>query len=94
MKFTRQIIYLAKKDCIEELKDLFKALVPPTKEENGCLMFDVYNTKSNLVEFIVMESWENVEILTAHYQTEHYLEFKENLNKYCVHVEPFELDIV
>ena len=56
MVITRQIIFLAKKDCIEELKALLKSTIEESKKEEGCLMYEVFQTKSNPVEFIVIDS--------------------------------------
>ena len=69
MAITRQIIFLAKRDCIEELKELLKSTIEKTKKEDGCLMYEVFQTKSNPVEFIVIDSWESEEALNKHYET-------------------------
>ena len=37
MAITRQIIFLAKRDCIEELKALLKSTIEETKKEEGWL---------------------------------------------------------
>ena len=94
MTITRQIIFLAKRDCIEELKALLKTTVKPSKEEDGCLQYDVFQTKNNLVEFIVIDSWENKEALDKHYETEHYSHFINNFKQYNAHIEPFELEVL
>ncbi|MFA9240125.1 MAG: putative quinol monooxygenase [Candidatus Paceibacteria bacterium] len=79
MAITRQIIFLAKKDCIEELKALLKSTIEETKKEEGCLMYEVFQTKNNPVEFIVIDSWESEEALNKHYETSHYTHHKSNL---------------
>ena len=94
MAITRQIIFLAKKDCIEELKALLKQTIKDSKEEQGCLMYEVFQTKSNPIEFIVIDSWENEEALNKHYETTHYSNFINNFKRYNAHIEPFELDIL
>ncbi len=94
MTITRQIIFIAKKDCIEEFKSLLKSTIEDTKKEEGCLMYDVFQTKNNLVEFIVIDSWEDEELLNKHYESEHYLHFINNFKQYNAHVEPFELEIL
>ena len=35
MVITRQIIFLAKKDCIEELKELLNSTIKDSKKEEG-----------------------------------------------------------
>jgi quinol monooxygenase YgiN len=92
MAITRQIIFLAKKDCIEEFKELIKSTIENSKKEKGCLMYDVFHTKNNPVEFIVIDSWEDEEALNKHYETEHYLHFINNFKQYNAHIEPFELE--
>ena len=94
MTITRQIIFIAKKDCIEEFKSLLKSTIEDTKKEEGCLMYEVFQTKNNLVEFIVIDSWKNEELLNKHYESEHYLHFINNFKQYNAHVEPFELEIL
>lgn len=94
MAITRQIIFLAKKDCIEELKALLKTTINDSKKENGCLMYEVFQAKNNPVEFIAIDSWENEEALNKHYESEHYLHFLNNFKQYNAHIEPFELEIL
>ena len=94
MAITRQIIFLAKRDCIEELKALLKSTIEASKKEQGCLMYEVFQTKTNLVEFIVIDSWENEEALNKHYESEHYLYFINNFKQYNAHIEPFELELL
>ena len=94
MTITRQIIFLSKRDCIEELKDLFKRLLPNVKNYEGCLKLDIYQTKNNPVEFILIESWESEEVLATYFKSKNYLDFKNELNDYLAHIEPFELEIL
>ena len=94
MTITRQIIFLAQKDCIEELKAILKYLLDNTRGTQGCLKFDIYQTKNNPVEFILMESWENEEALSSYFKSETYLDFKNTFNEYTAHVEPFELEVL
>ncbi len=92
MTITRQIIFIAKRDCIKELKDLLTQTIKESKKEDGCLLYEVFQTKNNPVEFIVIDSWENEEALNKHYESEHYLYFINNFKQYNAHVEPFELE--
>jgi len=94
MTITRQIIFLAQRESIEELKALLKTLLENTKGTQGCLKFEIYHTKNNPVEFILMESWESAEALSVYFETETYVEFKNSFNQYTKHVEPFELEIL
>jgi quinol monooxygenase YgiN len=57
-------------------------------------MYEVFQTKSNPIEFIVIDSWENEEALNKHYETAHYSHFINNFKQYNAHIEPFELDVL
>ena len=57
-------------------------------------MYEVFQTKTNLVEFIVIDSWENEEALNKHYESEHYSYFLNNFKEYNAHIEPFELEVL
>mgnify|MGYP003405297004 CR=1 FL=1 len=81
MAITRQIIFIAKRDCIEELKALLSATIKDSKKEDGCLMYQVFQTKNNPVEFIAIDSWESEEALNKHYETSHYSHFINNFNE-------------
>lgn len=94
MTITRQIIFLAKRDCILEFKALLCSTIKDSKKEKGCLMYEVFQTKSNPVEFIVIDSWENEDALNKHYESEHYLHFLNNFKQYNAHIEPFELEVL
>lgn len=94
MSITRQIIFLSKRDCIEQLKELLKKLMKNTKQMQGCLKFEIYQTKTNQVEFILIESWENEQSLSNYFKSEVYLDFKSQLNDFIAHIEPFELEIL
>lgn len=94
MAITRQIIFLAQKDCIEELKATLKYLLENTRGTEGCLKFDIYQTKTNPIEFILIESWKDEESLASYFKSDVYLDFKKTFNEYTAHVEPFELEIL
>ena len=94
MAITRQRILLGKRVCIDKLKALLRSTIKDSKEEEGCLMYEVFQTKNNPVEFIVIDSWENEEALNMHYESEHYLYFINNFKQYNAHIEPFELELL
>lgn len=68
---------VAKKYLLEGTSDEFietaKELVALTRQEQGCIQYDlVQDTKDlNIVSFI--ETWETREALQAHMETEHFL---------------------
>ncbi len=38
MKITKQVTFIAKEDTVQEMKDMLKTMVEPSKNEVGCLL--------------------------------------------------------
>ena len=41
MLITKQVTFIAKQDKIEELKALLKTMVQASKDEKGCLFYEI-----------------------------------------------------
>jgi quinol monooxygenase YgiN len=50
-----------------------RALVPPTRKEEGCLQFDLHRAADGSGAFLIHEVWESLEHHTAHTKTDHFL---------------------
>jgi quinol monooxygenase YgiN len=50
-----------------------RALVPPTRKEEGCLRFDLHRAADGSGAFLIHEVWESLEHHTAHTKTDHFL---------------------
>ncbi len=94
MKVTKQVTFIAKEDSIEQLKDMLKTMVEPSKNENGCLLYDIFQLKDNLRKFVVIESWENEEALDGHKNSEHYKYYKANFEPFCEQKFSDDLDFI
>ena len=53
--------------------DYMRELISCTKEEDGCIAYDLYEAKDGSGEIVLVEVWESQEALDAHMQTEHFL---------------------
>lgn len=94
MQITKTVTFIAKDDSIEELKSLLKTMVEPSKNENGCLLYDIFQVQSEPTRFIVIESWENNDALEGHKHTAHYKHYKANFEQYCAHKSSDDLEIL
>ncbi|MCP4971927.1 MAG: antibiotic biosynthesis monooxygenase [Arcobacter sp.] len=94
MKVTKQVTFIAKEDSIEQLKDMLKTMVEPSKNENGCLLYDIFQLKDNLRKFVVIESWENEEALDGHKNSQHYKYYKANFEPFCEQKFSDDLDFI
>jgi quinol monooxygenase YgiN len=51
---------------VGEIQDLLKQQCKLSREEPGCLRFEVYHSQSNARVFILVERWENQAALDVH----------------------------
>ena len=50
-----------------------RALVAPTRKEDGCLQYDLHRSADGSGAFLLHEVWESKEHHTAHTKTDHFL---------------------
>ncbi len=60
-----------KADKVDEAKAVFCAIVDPTRNEAGCIQYDLLQSQSNPREFAIVEEWESKELLDQHLQSTH-----------------------
>lgn len=85
MKVTKQVIFVAKEGCAEELRGLLEMMVEPSRSEEGCLLYNIYRMKERPTTFVVIESWRDEAALKGHQNSSHYAHYK-------AHFEPFTAD--
>ncbi len=61
----------------ETIKQHLLDLIPPTLLEDGCLQYDLHQSRENPAEFLFYENWTGRAELDAHLQTEHLKNFAE-----------------
>ena len=82
MEITKKVVFIAKEDSIEELKALLITMIEPSRAEEGCVLYNIYQLTDKPTEFVVVETWENQEYLNAHGKTAHYNHYKANFEPY------------
>ncbi len=82
MEITKKVVFIAKDDCVKELKDLLITMIDASRIEPGCTLYNIYQLSEKPTEFIVVETWENADYLKAHGQTDHYNHYKANFEQY------------
>ena len=85
MPLTKKVMFVAKEGNIPELKALLEMMVQPSREEPGCLLYNIYQLKEQPTTFVVVESWEDEAALEGHKNSAHYKEYKSRF-------EPFTAD--
>ena len=94
MSITKQVTFIAKDGCIEELKELLKGMVEPSKAEEGCLFYHICQLKENPKKFVVLESWESEKALDGHKASAHYAYYKSNYEPYCAQKFSDDLEVL
>jgi len=70
---TLVVIMRAKEGQEPLLEAELRALVAPTRREEGCLQYDVHRSADLPSQFLLHEVWETREHHTAHTRTPHFL---------------------
>ena len=55
----------------EELKAVCLGLIEPTRKEEGCISYDLYQDITNPGKFTFLENWKSKEHLDVHLKTPH-----------------------
>lgn len=76
--------YLKENKTDEALK-LFENLIEFTLREEGCIKYELYQNKKIKSTFIILEEWENMDMLNKHMSSKFFkeiiLKMKECINK-------------
>ncbi|OUC15800.1 MAG: antibiotic biosynthesis monooxygenase [Alkalinema sp. CACIAM 70d] len=62
---------IAKPDQIEALKALTLSILEPTRQESGCIQYELHQNLQDPTDFTFIEEWESEAALEAHLQTPH-----------------------
>ncbi len=54
-----------------EVKAALLALIPPTRRERGCLLYDLHQSSEDPTRFMFYETWESRPALDAHLKMPH-----------------------
>jgi quinol monooxygenase YgiN len=62
----------AKPDKIDATRDLLSGLVLPTRIEEGCITYQLYQNEADPTDFAFIEEWTSDEDLAAHFSSDHF----------------------
>lgn len=65
----------AKKDCVDLVKSESLKLIVPTRNETGCLQYDLHQDNENPAVFLFYETWENRALWQEHMNNAHLAEY-------------------
>jgi len=61
----------AKPDTIDQTRELLMGLILPTRLEEGCITYQLFQNENDPTDFTFIEEWTTNEALDVHLQTDH-----------------------
>ncbi len=62
---------VAKPDKVEELRSVLMGLIAPTRNEAGCISYQLLQNKNDPCDFTFVEEWTSDPAIDAHFMTTH-----------------------
>ena len=94
MTITKSVTFIAKEGCEQKMKELLTAMVEPSKAEDGCIFYDIFEYKEDAKRFMAVESWRDEAALDGHKASAHYAIYKSSYEPYCQEKYSDELEIL
>ncbi|MCK9492626.1 MAG: antibiotic biosynthesis monooxygenase [Sulfurimonas sp.] len=91
---TKRVTFIAKEGSEAKMKELLTAMVEPSKREDGCVFYDIFQYEDNKRKFMAVESWRDEAALDGHKASAHYAVYKSSYEPFCEHKYSDELEIL
>lgn len=63
--------FVARPDAIDEIKAILEGLIAPTRQEAGCIRYDLLHNEADSTDFVFDEEWASDAALDRHLETPH-----------------------
>ncbi len=67
-------------DKVEEVKSVLIGLLEPTRQEDGCIIYELLHNHEDPTDFTFVEEWESQTLLDAHLASAHIAQAKSQLD--------------
>jgi len=94
MTITKRVTFIAKEGSEAKMKELLSAMVVPSKAEEGCMFYEIFQYENNRRKFMAVETWENEAALDGHKASAHYALYKSSYEPYCEDKYSDELEVL
>ena len=96
MTITKRVTFIAKDDelSIKKMKELLTAMVKPSKLEDGCIFYEIFQYENKPRKFMAYESWRDEAALDGHKTSAHYAIYKSSYEPYCEKKYSDELEVL
>lgn len=61
-------------DKVEDVKSVLLGLIEPTRQEDGCIVYELLQNQDDPTDFTFVEEWESQALLDAHLASAHLAE--------------------
>jgi quinol monooxygenase YgiN len=82
----------AEPDHGAEIEQGLKALIPPTRTEDGCLQYDLHKSREDPNVFMFVENWKDKASFDAHMNSEHLNHFLKNNESALADLQIYQLE--
>ncbi|MGB3508352.1 MAG: putative quinol monooxygenase [Microcoleaceae cyanobacterium] len=65
---------------VEEVKSILISIVLPTRQEKGCINYELLQNHTNPTDFTFVEEWETESLLEKHLASDHIQKASSELN--------------
>lgn len=94
MTITKRVTFIAKEGAQEQMKALLSAMVQPSKAEDGCIFYEIFQYQNNPRKFMAVETWRDEAALEGHKNSPHYKVYKSSYEPYCEKKYTDELEVL
>ncbi|MFT5660610.1 MAG: quinol monooxygenase YgiN [Sulfurimonas sp.] len=94
MTITKRVTFIAKEGSENKMKELLSAMVAPSKIEDGCIFYEIFQYEENRRKFMAYESWRDEAALDGHKASAHYAVYKSSFEPYCEKKYSDELEVL
>ena len=94
MTITKRVTFIAKEGSEIKMKELLSAMVVPSKAEDGCLFYEIFQYEDNRRKFMAVETWRDEKALDGHKTSEHYKVYKTSYEPFCEKKYTDELEVL
>jgi quinol monooxygenase YgiN len=91
---TKRVTFIAKEGSENKMKELLSAMVAPSKIEDGCIFYEIFQYEENRRKFMAYESWRDEAALDGHKASAHYAVYKSSFEPYCEKKYSDELEVL
>jgi len=64
----------ARPETVDAVRDVLVGLIPPTRRETGCILYELLQNEAEPTDFTFVETWTDGAALDAHLRTPHFLD--------------------